>query len=60
MPLPIVHKPLFVDDVGFFVEAWNGFPGPFVKYLCEVAGNEGLLRMMKDETNRQVTVKAVI
>jgi len=56
----LVQKPLFVDDVGLYVEAWNGFPGPFIKYICEAVGNEGLLRMMKDETNRQLVAKAAI
>ena len=25
----IVGESVIVDDVGFFLEAWNGFPGPF-------------------------------
>jgi len=56
----LIHKPLFVDDVGLYVEAWNGFPGPFIKYLRESVGNDGILRMMKDETNRHLIAKAVI
>ena len=56
----LVGKPLFVDDVALHFEAWNGFPGPFIKYLCEAVGNEGLLKMMKDELNRHVTAKAAI
>lgn len=56
----LVHKPLFVDDVGLYIEVWNGFPGPFIKYLCEAVGSKGLLRMMKDETNRQLVAKAMI
>lgn len=48
----IVKKPVFVDDVGLYVSAWNGFPGPFVKYLREAGGNELLLRMMRLENDR--------
>jgi len=56
----LIRKPLIVDDVGFYIEAWNGFPGPFIKHLTDAAGNEGLLRMMENETNRNVTVKAAV
>lgn len=56
----LIHKPLFVDDVGLYIEAWNGFPGPFIKYLRDAVGNEGLLGMMKEETNRQLVAKAAI
>lgn len=57
-----VEKPVFVDDAGLFVEAWNGFPGPFVKFM-RLAGkydNDLLLRMMENETNRRATARSVI
>lgn len=42
-----LKKPLIVDDVGMYVEAWNGFPGPFIKFLQEAGGmNELLLKWM--------------
>jgi len=56
----LVGKPLFVDDVGVYIEAWNGFPGPFVKYLVEAVGTGGIARMVKDETNRKAIVRAAI
>lgn len=56
----LIHTPLFVDDVGLYIKAWNGFPGPFIKYLLEAVGNAGLLRIMKDETNREMIAKAAI
>lgn len=56
----IIKQPLIVDDVTFEVDVWNGFPGPFIKYLREAGGNELLLRMLKNETNRSVTAKAAI
>lgn len=55
-----VGKPVFVDDVGIFVDAWNGFPGPFIKYLREAGGNELLLRMLQQESIRTAVTKAVI
>ncbi len=56
----VLHKPLFVDDVGFYIEAWKGFPGPFIKYLREAGGNDLLLYMLKHEKNRSVVAKAAI
>lgn len=57
-----VKKPVFVDDVSFEVRAWNGFPGPFIKFL-RLASNdrhELLLRMLSAEKNRTVKVIAGI
>ncbi len=57
-----VKKPVFVDDVSFEVKAWNGFPGPFIKFL-RLAGNnrhELLLRMLSAEKDRTVKVIAGI
>jgi len=57
-----VQKPVFVDDVGLFVDTWNGFPGPFIKFM-RLSGsyeNELLLKMLKNEENRAVVVKAVV
>lgn len=58
----IIKKPLIVEDVGVYVKAWNGFPGPFIKFL-HLAGKgnyELLIRMLKGEEDRGVEVKAVI
>ncbi|CAN5156508.1 XTP/dITP diphosphatase [soil metagenome] len=57
-----VKKPVFVDDVGLFVGTWNGFPGPFIKFMrmSESYDNNLLLRMMKGESSRDVVVKDVI
>jgi non-canonical purine NTP pyrophosphatase (RdgB/HAM1 family) len=56
----IVREPVIVDDVGLYVEAWNGFPGPFIRFIYDAGGNELLLRMLQGETNRKVTAKAAI
>ena len=50
-----LKKPVFVDDVGFDVNAWNGFPGPFIKFLLEAGGNEMILNMMSGFDNKKVT-----
>lgn len=58
----ILKKPLFVEDVGVFVNAWNGFPGPLIKFLHKAGNNsyELMLRMLASESDKTAVVKAVI
>lgn len=56
----VLEKPVIVDDVGFKIEAWGGFPGPLIKHLLNAMGNKGLLKAMENETNRKITVQNVI
>lgn len=30
---PTLNQSVVVMDVGYYIEAINGFPGPFIKYL---------------------------
>ncbi len=55
-----IKKPVIVDDVGFYVDAWNGFPGPLVKYLIIAGGNVLLLKMLGNDTNRKAEVVSAI
>lgn len=55
-----IKKPLIVDDAGLFIEAWNGFPGPFIKYMWNAGGSDLILRLMDKEENRKVVVSAAI
>lgn len=56
----ILKKPLIIDDVSMHIEVWNGFPGPFTKFIHEAGGSELLLRMLKGEKNRNAVVTATI
>lgn len=56
----ILRKPLIIDDAGFFVDAWNGFPGPFIKFLLKSGGSNLLLRMLEQEKERGVYSRAVV
>jgi XTP/dITP diphosphohydrolase len=50
-----------VDDTGFFIDALNGFPGPYAAYVLNSIGNTGILRLMagqEDRTARFVTAIA--
>lgn len=55
-----LQQPVIVDDVGLYVSAWGGFPGPFVKFMTPHGSNDLLLRLLKDENDRSVILKAAI
>ncbi|KKP96193.1 MAG: Non-canonical purine NTP pyrophosphatase [Microgenomates group bacterium GW2011_GWC1_38_14] len=56
----ILRKPVIIDDVGVFIEAWNGFPGPFAKFILDKLGNRRVLEILKSEKNRNVTVTSAV
>ena len=40
------------NDTGLFVETLGGFPGPYTHYVDEKLGEDGLLKLLQNETNR--------
>lgn len=56
----ILQRPLFVDDVSVEISAWNGFPGPYMKYIEKVCGYDVLLKMLKNEKDRRILARASI
>ncbi|MCW4016784.1 MAG: XTP/dITP diphosphatase [Candidatus Bathyarchaeota archaeon] len=52
--------PVFVEDAGLFVEALEGFPGPYSKYVYNTVGVEGILKLMKNIANRNAYFMSVI
>ena len=40
------------NDSGIFVEALGGFPGPYTHYVDDKLGEDGLLKLLEGETNR--------
>ncbi|MBU0569427.1 non-canonical purine NTP pyrophosphatase [Patescibacteria group bacterium] len=53
-------KPVTVTDAGYFIEALNGFPGPFIKYINQWLTSKDLLRLMKGKANRKVVVRGCL
>ena len=47
-----IGEPCIKVDVGFFITALNGFPGPFVKYVNDWLNQEDFLRLMEDKDDR--------
>jgi XTP/dITP diphosphohydrolase len=52
--------PVVVEDAGLFIDALNGFPGPYAAYVYQTIGNAGLLKLMEGVENRQATFKSAI
>ena len=58
----IIKCPVIIDDVAISIEAWNGFPGPLIKWILK-AGDGGpslLLKLLKNETNRNAKAMLAI
>ena len=55
-----IRKLFFIEDSGLFIESLNDFPGPFSKYVFNKVGCKGILKLMKNEKNRNAVFKSVI
>lgn len=48
----ILKKPLLVQDSSFHINAFNGFPGSYIKYVLKTIGIKGILEIMKNKADR--------
>ncbi len=55
----IKAKNFFLEDAGLFIDAFNGFPGPYSSYVFQKIGNKGILTLMKKKENRKARFKSV-
>ncbi len=55
-----LRNDVIVEDDGLFIDALGGFPGPYSAFVYRTIGNEGVLKLMKDVTNRNATFLSVI
>lgn len=53
-------RTVVVEDSGLFIEALNGFPGPYSSYVYRTIGLSGVLKLMQGETNRRARFEAVV
>src|SRR4051812_41372602 len=54
---PQLDQPFLVTDSGFYIDALNGFPGPFIKFINQWFSVEDLLRLMHDRLHRHIRVQ---
>jgi XTP/dITP diphosphohydrolase len=55
-----ILKPVFVEDTGLFIEALNGFPGPFAAYIHRTIGVAGVLKLLKGVANRRAEFRSAV
>lgn len=55
-----IKRPIIVEDSGLFIEALNGFPGPYSAYVYGKIGCEGILRLMSGLENRKARFVSAI
>lgn len=54
----ILSRPVLVEDAGLFIEALNGFPGPYSNFVYRTIGINGLLKLMEGVENRRAYFKS--
>ena len=52
--------PIFVEDAGLFINALEGFPGPYASYAYKTIHNKGILRLMENVKERNARFQSVI
>ena len=55
-----LQLPTIVEDAGLFINALNGFPGPYAAYIYKTIGNAGILTLMQTIQDRQATFRSAI
>lgn len=53
----ILKSPLIVTDAGWFIQALNGFPGLFMKYVNQWFTSEDFLKLIEGKTDRTIILK---
>src|SRR5690554_5564445 len=56
----LVKKPVIVDDVGVFIDAWKGLPGPFIKHFFDTLTYKGMFDQFKNEKNKKIRAVGII
>lgn len=54
-----LKKNVLVNDTGLFIEALKGFPGSYTHYVDEKLGEDGILKLLEKEKNRNAYFKEV-
>ena len=54
------ERPILLEDTGLYLDALDGFPGAFIKWVLEAGGNELLLKMLGRKRNRSATYRVTV
>ncbi|CAJ36200.1 XTP/dITP diphosphatase [Methanocella arvoryzae] len=55
-----LDRPVIVEDSGLFIDALNGFPGPYSAYVQKTIGNKGILKLMEGVSARRAEFRSVV
>jgi XTP/dITP diphosphohydrolase len=55
-----LNRPVIVTDAGYFIEALNGFPAPYIKYVNKWLSSQNIVDMMKNEKNKKVLMRETV
>jgi XTP/dITP diphosphohydrolase len=55
-----IGRPLIVEDTGLFIDSLKGFPGPYSSYVLQTIGNQGILDLLLNRTNRFARFRSII
>jgi len=55
-----VDRPIIVEDSGLFINALNGFPGPYSSYVLRTLGLDGILRLVERARGREAYFQSSI
>ncbi len=53
----LARIPILVEDTSLFFSAWGKLPGVFIDYFMKSLGNQGILKLLFDESNRSATAQ---
>lgn len=52
-----LNRPVVVTDAGYYIEALNGFPGPFIKFVNQWFSASDYLSLLQGKRNRRVVIQ---
>ena len=55
-----IKNSFIIEDAGLFIDALNGFPGPYSAYVQQTVGNEGIIKIMNRIEDRKAFFRAVL
>ena len=55
-----LEGPVMIEDAGLFIHALKGFPGVYSAYVQKTVGNQGILKLMSEETDRRAFFRSVV
>ena len=55
-----LQRPVIVNDVGYYIQGLNGFPGPYIKYINKWLTSGDILKMMENKANRRLEIHDVL